>query len=91
MAKASPTVLIVDDDLDVLAMATMVLSTEGYTILEAGDGIEALKVLQEHPETDLLFTDIVMPGSIDGFELAHRAKQLRPSLRISELLTRGSC
>jgi len=80
MAKSVRTVLVVDDDVDVLALATMILEEEGFTVLAAADGTEALQILQAHPEIDLLFTDIVMPGDVNGFELAHQAKQLRPSL-----------
>src|SRR5690242_4330355 len=50
--------------------------------MEASNGSEALAVLQERPDIHLLFTDVVMPGGIDGFELAHRAKQIRPDLRV---------
>lgn len=82
MAKSAFTVLVVDDDPDVLDVASIVLSSEGYTVLQAADGTEALRIIQAHPEIDLLFTDIVMPGNVDGFELAHRARQMRPSLRV---------
>lgn len=82
MAKSAPVVLVVEDDPDVLLIATTILDAEGYKILEASSGSEALDVLRAHPEVDLLFTDVVMPGDIDGFELAHQAKQLRPALRV---------
>jgi CheY-like chemotaxis protein len=82
MAKSAPVVLVVDDDPDVLLIASTILSDAGYTVLEAAEGAEALSILQAHPEIDLLFTDVVMPGDVDGFELAHRAKQSRPDLRV---------
>lgn len=82
MANSAPIVLAVDDDPDVLMIASTVLSEQGFTVLEAVNGAEALKVIEARPDIDLLFTDIVMPGDIDGFELAHQAKQLRPALRV---------
>ena len=74
-------ILVVDDDPEVLAVASATLADVGYTVLSAPSGPEALKVLQENRDVDLLFTDIVMPG-LDGFDLADRARQLRPGLRV---------
>ena len=78
----STVVLVVDDDPDVLFMASTALSIEGFTVVEASNGADAIGILRERPEIDVLFTDIVMPGEVDGFELAHLAKQLRPELRV---------
>lgn len=82
MSLAVLKILIVDDDPEVLTVATPLLSGLGYTVREAHDGQEALRVLQSERDIALLFTDIVMPGPIDGFELAERAKQLRPGIRV---------
>jgi|SRR3954464_13252148 CheY-like chemotaxis protein len=82
MLAPAPVVLVVDDDPDVLLVASTLLSAQGYTVLEASSGEEALQVMRAHPEVAILFTDIVMPGEVDGFELAHQAKQLRPSLLV---------
>ena len=83
MGQATPpVVLAVDDDPYVLPVAVTVLTDIGYSVLEASSAAEALEVLREHPEISLLFTDIVMPGGMDGFELAHEAKQLRPELKV---------
>jgi CheY-like chemotaxis protein len=78
----SRTILIVDDDEDILQIASTYLSNQGYTVIQAKDGAEGLRLIEAMPEIHLLFTDIVMPGDIDGFELAHRARQLRPDLRV---------
>ena len=75
-------ILVVDDDPDVLTVASMTLAADGYEVLSAHNGSEALAILQANRDVDLLFTDIVMPGSIDGFDLAERAKQMRPGLRV---------
>ena len=75
-------ILVVDDDPDVLDLAVMVLRDRGYRVLSASDATAALKALRATPDIDLLFTDIVMPGGMDGFDLAHEAKHLRPELRV---------
>jgi len=82
MANPDATVLVVDDDPDVLMVASTALANQGYKVLEANSGADALRLLHEQPGVSLLFTDIVMPGEIDGFELAHQAKQFLPSLRV---------
>lgn len=83
MAEAPPlTVLVVDDDPDVLLIATAILDIAGYSVLDAADGTEAMEILASNPKIDLLFTDIVMPG-MNGFELAREAKQMRPNLRVA--------
>jgi CheY-like chemotaxis protein len=75
-------ILVVDDEPDVLDMASFHLSDQGYQVVTAGNAAAALQALEANPDVALLFTDIVMPGGIDGFELADRARQLHPGLRI---------
>lgn len=75
-------ILVVDDDPDVLDIAGAAFAEEGYSVLKAMDAREALGVLDAHPDIALLFTDIVMPGSMDGFDLAEQAKLRRPGLRV---------
>ena len=75
------TILVVDDDDGVRELATDVLVDAGYEVLPAADGEEALRVLEEHPEIDLLFTDVVMPR-VNGFTLARKAKARFPGLKI---------
>lgn len=81
MSSGQRTILVVDDDEDVLALARAYLEDQGYTVLQAPNGAEGLRILKSEP-VDLLFTDIVMPGDMDGFDLAERAKQVRPDLRV---------
>jgi PAS domain S-box-containing protein len=76
------TILVVDDEADLLELARMRLSMLGYQVLTANNGEQALQLLQENPGIDLLFTDVVMPGSLNGYELAERALEIRPDLRI---------
>jgi CheY-like chemotaxis protein len=78
------TILVVEDDRDVRELAITVLEDAGYRVLEAGSGEEAHRLLLAHPDLriDLLFTDIVMPGPMDGIDLAKEARALRPDLRV---------
>jgi CheY-like chemotaxis protein len=80
------TVLVVDDDSDVLDIAVEVLNESGYRVVEAANATEALVALERETDIGLLFTDIVMPG-MNGFELARRAKSISPNLRV--LFTSG--
>jgi CheY-like chemotaxis protein len=75
------TVLVVDDDPDVLEVTALSLRTAGHEVLEAPNAGEAIILLQKHPEIGVLFTDIVMPG-VDGFRFADMAKTQRPDLRV---------
>jgi CheY-like chemotaxis protein len=81
MSPAQRTILVVDDDEDIRSLARAYLEDQGYRVLQAPNGAEGLRVLGS-AQVDLLFTDILMPGDIDGFELAERAKQAYPSLRV---------
>jgi CheY-like chemotaxis protein len=77
----NPTILVVDDDDDVRAVAAANLEAIGYLVLEAPNAAEALKLIEARPEITTLLTDIVMPG-MDGFVLAHEAKKVRPEIRV---------
>ena len=63
------------------------LETFGYRVLIASDGEQALQRLDEEPNIDLLFSDVIMPGGINGYELAEQATASRPNLKV--LLTSG--
>lgn len=75
------TVLVVDDDVEILALVSELLLHEGYWILQAASGEEALEILERDIAIHLLVTDVVMPG-IDGIDLAERAVAQRPDLRV---------
>lgn len=81
------TILIVDDRADVAELARAILRDYGYGTLMAQHGREALEILADHPEIDLLFSDLIMPGGMDGLSLAREARRRHPDLRI--LLTTG--
>ena len=81
------TILVVEDDPFVRGHALTSLETLGYRIILAADGREALTHLHAGTQPDLLFTDIVMPGGVSGWELAQRAREIMPTLRV--LFTSG--
>lgn len=81
------TVLVVDDDEIVRATVASMLEDLGYTVVVASGGREALAVLKQRGNVDLLFTDVVMPGAISGRQLAERAVEIVPKLRV--LFTSG--
>jgi len=86
-ASGEETVLVVDDDEGVLTTATEIVSDLGYHVLSAKNGQQALQILKEATRVDLLFSDIVMPGGINGVQLAREARRLKPKLKV--LLTSG--
>ena len=81
-AKLGKTVLLVEDNEDNRIIYSTVLRHVGYDVVEAEDGFQALSKLQEDPEIDLMFSDIVMPGGMNGFDLAQAASGMRPDLKI---------
>ncbi|RZA36910.1 MAG: response regulator [Lysobacteraceae bacterium] len=81
------TILVVEDDDDVRMSVVANLSELGYRVLHCPDGESGLQILESGAHVDLLFTDVVMPGSITGPELAAHARRLRPNLAI--LFTSG--
>jgi CheY-like chemotaxis protein len=58
------------------------MTDDGMSVREAGDATEALEVLADHPEIDLLFTDINLPGDMDGLALTATVHQLRPDVEL---------
>jgi DNA-binding NtrC family response regulator len=80
-------ILVVDDDSDVRDLVVEALTDYGYNVVTAVDGRAALEVLGTAENIDLLFTDLVMPGGVSGSDLADRAAELRPELKV--LFTSG--
>ncbi|SAK99210.1 sensor kinase/response regulator fusion protein [Caballeronia fortuita] len=83
----SETILVVEDDLKVQATVIELLVGLGYHVLKADNADQALAVLASGVHVDLLFTDVVMPGALRSPEMARRAVQLQPNLRV--LFTSG--
>ena len=86
-SASGETILAVEDDPDVRANTTSILRELKYTVLEASTGANALRILERHPEIQLLFTDVGLPGGMNGRQLADTARKLRPDLKV--LFTTG--
>lgn len=84
---SSETILMVEDNADVLELGSMILREAGYGVIEADSAEDALEAVQDGAVFDLLFTDIVMPGGMDGLALAERVRTLIPAVPV--LLTTG--
>ncbi|MGC2415317.1 MAG: response regulator [Stellaceae bacterium] len=84
MVDPKQTILVVDDDPEVREVALDVLEAVGYRVIAAASGDDAYTLLLAHPDlrVDALFTDVVMPGQLDGIDLAIAARSLRPGLPV---------
>jgi len=83
LTHSSPNkVLIAEDEPLVLALAQEEFEDAGFEVVAAPDGQAALAALAEFPDISLLFTDIRMPGDIDGWALAKAARQMKPDLPV---------
>jgi signal transduction histidine kinase len=86
-ANRSETVLVVEDNDDVRQYAQSALEELGYTVLQARDAAEALQIVENGARVDLLFTDVVLPGGMNGRQLSRQILQKRPTLPV--LFTTG--
>jgi CheY-like chemotaxis protein len=82
-----PLILVVEDDQGAREIAAMILEAEGYRVLAANGGLQALDLLAGSEEVDLIFSDINMPGGMDGIQLARRIAELDGQLPV--VLTSG--
>jgi PAS domain S-box-containing protein len=80
-------ILVVEDDDAVRALSVDSLTELGYAVLQAHDGPSALRLVEEHPDIDLLFTDVVLPGGLNGAQVAASAAAIAPRLKV--LFTTG--
>ena len=87
MAANKPSVLVVEDNEDVRELAVSVLGLAGYTVLSAASGEQALQLIEGGAEVSLLFTDVIMPGGMNGLELIEKVRKLHPGLPV--LVTTG--
>jgi CheY-like chemotaxis protein len=77
-----PAIMVVDDETDIRDLLVEWLGDDGYRVVTAADPTAALALLAGCPEVGLLLTDVVMPGGLNGFDLARRAQALRPTLKV---------
>lgn len=85
--RGSETILVVDDEQSLRELAKDMLEAMGYQVLTAEDGQDALTMLRQRDDIRILFSDVVMPGGINGYQLAEKARTEQPQLRV--LLTSG--
>jgi nitrogen-specific signal transduction histidine kinase len=78
----SELVLVVEDDPDVRDYTVEMVSDLGYSALSAPDGANALRLLDSHREVSLLFTDVGLPGGMNGRQLAEQALRRQPRLKV---------
>ncbi|MGY8959570.1 MAG: PAS domain-containing protein, partial [Alphaproteobacteria bacterium] len=81
-AQLDETILVVEDDADLRQLTVAIVSHLGYQVREASSGPAALAILAEETPIDLLFTDVILPDNMNGAELAAKARQQRPALKV---------
>lgn len=86
-SRGGETILVVEDDENVRTATNDMLAELGYRVVMAADGASALLLIGEHPEIKLLFTDVGLPGGMNGKQLADAARATRPDLHV--LFTTG--
>jgi len=74
-------ILVVEDDAMVRRYVMTQIQSLGYTTLEASNASDALRIIDDVPAIDLLFTDVIMPGSMNGRQLVDEARKRRPDLK----------
>lgn len=87
MMRVPATILIVEDQPLLLLHVQFALEDAGYVVIQASCADDALMTLARHPETRAVFTDVAMPGSLDGAALAIRIRQSHPHVAV--LVTSG--
>ncbi|HWJ96125.1 MAG TPA: histidine kinase famiy protein [Telluria sp.] len=85
--SARQRILVVEDNDDVRELAESVLGLAGYEVISANSGEQALGLLEQQDHVDLLFTDVIMPGGMNGLQLVERVRDKWPELPV--LLTTG--
>jgi two-component system, response regulator PdtaR len=80
--KSLPVALVVEDEALLRMLAVEVVEEAGFTAIEARDADEAVALLESRTDIILLFTDLNMPGSMDGLKLAHTVRDRGPPIKI---------
>ncbi|MBC7476861.1 MAG: response regulator [Pseudorhodobacter sp.] len=82
MKNGQAVVLVVEDTALIRMGAVDIVEAAGYEALEAGDADEAIRILEARDDIDLVFTDVQMPGTMDGIKLAHYIRDRWPPVRL---------
>lgn len=82
ISQPTPTVLVVEDEALLLFSISDELKEEGFDVLEATNADDAVLLLTTHPEINIMFTDIDMPGSMDGLKLSAVVRDRWPPIRV---------
>lgn len=77
-----PAILVVDDEVIVRIDLVDTIQDAGFPTFEASNAAEAIRLMEAHPEIQVLFTDIDMPGTMDGLKLSHYVRDRWPPVRI---------
>lgn len=88
MLENTKRILVVEDNKPVLKVTIRRLAKLGFDVLQAENGIEAIDILQSDVSVDLVFTDIMMPGGLSGYDVVQWVQANRPECQL--LLTSGS-
>ncbi len=81
-ARGTGHILVVEDDDAVRNISVAILQAQGFTVTEAANGLEAAQHLRDGPRFDLLFTDMVLPGGLNGLEIAAQAQKCQPDIKV---------
>ena len=81
-ASRKPIVLVVEDNPNVRDVAAAMIEDMGYDVIMASNGVEGLKAIEERPEIDLVLSDVIMAGGLNGPEMALKALSVRPELKV---------
>lgn len=81
-ASGSERILVVEDDENVRRITVSILTDQGYEIVSAVDGNEAIEHLKGDTVFGLLFTDVILPGGLNGVDIAKQAEQLQPNIKV---------
>ena len=81
-SNGTVTVLVVEDEPLILDMISQELTEQGFAVLEAETGDAALSIIESGQTVDVLFTDMRLPGGLDGWQLAATAREAKPELSV---------
>ena len=82
MPNAKPVILVVEDSALIRMSAVDLVEAAGFEALEAASADEAIKILESRPDIHLVFTDVSMPGSMDGLKLSHYISERWPPVKL---------